>query len=220
VALETRMTEPHSAVEAVIWDFGGVFTASPFASFARFEQTHDLPQDFIRSVNRTNFNDNAWAKAERGDIGFTEFDVQFAAESRALGHEVRGGELIAALRFAFHDDMIEALRRIRQRLKTGLITNSLPADGATDAGSKRRAEVMAMFHHVIESAAVGIRKPDPRIYALMVEALGVQPSACVYLDDLGVNLKPARDMGMVTIKVDHPGPAIAELERLVGFSLG
>lgn len=206
-------------IEAVIWDFGGVFTASPFASFARFEHDHRLPQDFIRSVNRTNFNDNAWAKAERGDIGFAEFDAQFAAESRALGHEVRGAELIAALRFAFRDDMVEALRRIRARLKTGLITNSLPADGATDAGSLRRTEVMGLFHQVIESAAVGIRKPDPRIYALMVEALKVDPVNCVYLDDLGVNLKPAREMGMKTIKVDESAPAIAELETLVGFPL-
>ena len=205
--------------EAVIWDFGGVFTASPFASFARFEHEHGLPADFIRSVNRANYNDNAWARAERGDINFTEFDRQFAAESRALGHEVSGAELIAALRFAYHDEMIEALKRVRARLKTGLLTNSLPADGATDPGSLRRAELMGLFDQVIESAAVRLRKPDPRIYALMVERLGVDPRSCVYLDDLGVNLKPAREMGMATIKVEEPGPAIAALAALVGFPL-
>jgi len=207
-------------IEAVIWDFGGVFTASPFESFSRFERDHGLPPDFIRSVNRANYNDNAWARAESGAIGFAEFDTQFASESRVLGHEVSGAELIAALRFSFRDDMVEALRRIRQRLKTGLITNSLPADGAKDAGSLRRTEVMGLFHQVIESAAVGIRKPDPRIYAMMVKALDVDPKACVYLDDLGVNLKPAREMGMKTIKVDESAPAIAELQTLVGFPLG
>jgi putative hydrolase of the HAD superfamily len=206
-------------IEAVIWDFGGVFTASPFESFSRFEREHGLPPDFIRSVNRANYNDNAWAKAERGDIGFAAFDEQFARESEALGHRISGAELIAALRFAYREDMVEALRRIRQRLKTGLITNSLPADGAKDAGSLRRAEVMAMFHVVIESAEVAIRKPDPRIYAMMVEKLDVDPTHCVYLDDLGVNLKPARDLGMKTIKVEESAPAIAELEALVGFPL-
>jgi len=205
--------------KAVIWDFGGVFTASPFASFARFERDRNLPPDFIRTINRTNFNDNAWAKAERGDVGFADFDAQFRAESRALGHEISGAELIAALRFTYHEDMVEALRRIRPHLKTGLLTNSLPADGAKDAGSLKRAEIMKLFDHVVESAAVRLRKPDPRIYAVMVEALGVDPNACVYLDDLGVNLKPAREMGMATIKVDEPRPAIETLEKLVGFPL-
>jgi putative hydrolase of the HAD superfamily len=206
-------------IEAVIWDFGGVFTESPFESFARFEAERGLPNEFIRSVNRTNFQDNAWAKAERGEIDFAGFDAQFAAESRALGHEVRGADVIAVVRAHPRPEMVEALRRIRVRLKTGCITNSLPSQGAHDAGTASRAELMGLFDKVIESAVVGLRKPDPRIYAMMVKALGVAPAACVYLDDLGVNLKPARDMGMATIKVAASGPALDELAALVGFPL-
>ena len=78
---------------------------------------------------------------------------------------------------------------------------------------------MELFDHVIESAKIGMRKPDPRIYQMMVETLQVDPKRCVFLDDLGVNLKPARAMGMTTIKV-HNGPqAIAELEAATGLVL-
>ncbi len=78
---------------------------------------------------------------------------------------------------------------------------------------------MALFNHGSESAKIGLRKPDPRIYQMMTEALNVDPTRCVYLDDLGVNLKPARDMGMTTIKVLNGPQAIAELEAATGLSL-
>jgi putative hydrolase of the HAD superfamily len=117
--------------------------------------------------------------------------------------------------------MVEALRRIRARLRTGCITNNFVAmDRASPMGGLYKAEIMGLFDHVIESAKVGLRKPDPRIYAMMTEALGVDPARCVYLDDLGINLKPARDLGMRTIKVVDPDAALAELESHVGFALG
>jgi putative hydrolase of the HAD superfamily len=78
---------------------------------------------------------------------------------------------------------------------------------------------MALFDHIIESAKVGLRKPDPRIYRMMTDALGIDPKHCVYLDDLGVNLKPAREMGMTTIKVLKASQAIAELEAATGLAL-
>jgi putative hydrolase of the HAD superfamily len=117
--------------------------------------------------------------------------------------------------------MVDALRRIGTRFKTGCITNNLPANAIGSAGGRGFyvAEVMALFSHVIESARIGLRKPDPRIYRMMVEALGVEPVACVYLDDLGVNLKPAREMGMTTIKVVSAPQAIAELEMATGMKL-
>jgi putative hydrolase of the HAD superfamily len=116
---------------------------------------------------------------------------------------------------------VEALRRVASKFKTGCITNNLP-DNAIGSQSGRWlyvAEVMVLFDHVIESAKIGLRKPDPRIYRMMVEALGVDPNHCVYLDDLGVNLKPAREMGMTTIKVTSAPQAIAELEAATGLAL-
>jgi putative hydrolase of the HAD superfamily len=118
--------------------------------------------------------------------------------------------------------MVEALRRVKSRYKTGCITNNLPANaiGSREGRSLYIAEVMVLFDHVIESAKIGLRKPDPRIYQLMVETLKVDPKKCVYLDDLGVNLKPAREMGMTTIKVASGAQAIAELEAATGLKLG
>lgn len=206
-------------IEAVIWDFGGVISSSPFEAFNRYEAERGLPKDFLRTVNATNHLDNAWAKFERNEIDLDAFDRMFAEESRALGHEVPGRDMIDLLGGDLRPEMVEALRRISARLKTGCITNNIIAAASDNPRSIYKAEVMALFHEVIESAKIGMRKPDPRIYALMTGRLGVDPARCVYLDDLGVNLKPAREMGMTTIKVIDPAAALDELERAVGFAL-
>ena len=208
-------------IEAVIWDFGGVLTTSPFEAFARFETDRGLPADIIRRTNASNHWENAWAKFERAEVDIEAFDQLFAAESRALGAEVRGRDVLPLLSGDLRPEMVEALRRVKTRFKTGCITNNLPANAIGSLGGRSLyvAEVMALFDHVIESARIGLRKPDPRIYQMMVEALGVDPEACVYLDDLGVNLKPAREMGMTTIKVISAAQAIGELEVATGSVL-
>jgi putative hydrolase of the HAD superfamily len=209
-------------IEAVIWDFGGVLTTSPFEAFARFESERGLPTDIIRRTNASNHWENAWAKFERAEVDLETFDELFAAESLALGAEVRGRDVLPLLSGDLRPEMVEALRLIKSRFKTGCITNNLPANaiGSTSGRLLYLAEVMALFDHVIESAKIGLRKPDPRIYRMMVETLGVDPKHCVYLDDLGVNLKPAREMGMTTIKVVDSQQAIAELQAATGLSLG
>ncbi len=208
-------------IEAVIWDFGGVLTTSPFEAFTRFESERGLPADIIRRTNTQNPHENAWARFERAELDIESFDRLFAAESLALGAEVRGRDVLPLLSGDLRPEMVEALRRIGAVLKTGCITNNLPANSVGSAAGRSLyvAEVMALFDHVIESAKIGLRKPDPRIYRMMLEALGVDPERCVYLDDLGINLKPARDMGMTTIKVRDAAQAIAELEAATGLSL-
>jgi putative hydrolase of the HAD superfamily len=208
-------------IEAVIWDFGGVFTTSPFEAFARFETERGLPADIIRRTNANNHLENAWAKFERAEVDLETFDQLFAAESLALGAEVRGKDVLPLLAGDLRPEMVEALRVVAAKFKTGCITNNLPANSIGSLGGRSIyiAEVMALFDHVIESAKIGLRKPDPRIYRMMVEALYVDPKRCVYLDDLGVNLKPAREMGMTTIKVVNAPRAIAELEKATGLML-
>ena len=208
-------------IEAVIWDFGGVLTTSPFEAFARFEKERGLPVDIIRRTNAANHFENAWAKFERAEVDLATFDELFAAESLALGAEVRGRDVVPLLSGDPRPEMVEALRRVKQHFKTGCITNNLPANaiGSSSGRALYVAETMALFDHVIESAKIGLRKPDTRIYRMMVEALGVDPNKCVYLDDLGVNLKPAREMGMTTIKVIDGPQAIAELEAATGLTL-
>ena len=209
------------AIEAVIFDFGGVLTSSPFEAFARFETERGLPIDIIRRTNAANHLENAWARFERAEVDIDTFDTLFAEESRALGAEVRGRDVLPLLQGDLRPEMVEALKRIKAGLKTGCITNNLPANaiGSMTGRSLYIAEVMVLFDHVIESAEIGLRKPDPRIYKMMVETLKVDPKNCVYLDDLGVNLKPAREIGMTTIKVTSGAQAIAELEAATGLKL-
>jgi putative hydrolase of the HAD superfamily len=208
-------------IEAVIWDFGGVLTTSPFEAFARFEREHGLPADIIRRTNAVNHHENAWAQFERAELDIEAFDQLFATESLALGAEVRGKDVLPLLSGDLRPEMVEALRRVKEKFKTGCITNNLPANaiGSASGRSLYVAKVMALFDHIIESAKIGLRKPDPRIYRMMIDALGVDAKNCVYLDDLGVNLKPAREIGMTTIKVVSAPQAIAELEAATGLTL-
>ena len=208
-------------IKAVFWDFGGVLTSSPFDNFNRYERENGLPVDFIRGVNTHNPDDNAWAKFESNRIGPDEFDILFADESRALGHQVRGSDVIALLKGEIRNDMVEALRRCNQHFKTACITNNVrgAAASGSDDPNPNYSKVFALFGTVIESSKIGIRKPDPEIYRLACEQVGVVPEDVVYLDDLGINLKPAKAMGMTTIKVGEAGPAIAELEKVLGISL-
>jgi len=207
-------------IQAVIFDFGGVITESPFEAFSRLEQARGLPKDFIRRINSTNPHENAWARFERSELDLAGFDEAFALEAHAAGHPLRGADVLGCLQGALRPAMVKALEHIRTRAKAGCITNNVKHDDSTTTWSSPNvARVMTLFHHVIESSKVGVRKPDPRIYAMMVEALEVDPKACVYLDDLGINLKPARDMGMTTIKVLSGDQALADLEAATGFTL-
>jgi len=211
-------------IEAVIWDFGGVLTSSPFEAFNRYEAGRGLPKDFIRGINATNPDTNAWALFERNECSLDEFDELFAKESEAKGALVRGRDVVELLSGDIRPEMVEALKRCKARAKVGCITNNVAAgSGAGMARSEEKAalvgEIMSLFDHVVESSKVGIRKPDPRIYAMACEALGVSPAGSVYLDDLGINLKPAAQLGMRTIKVLNAEQALRELEEAVGFPL-
>jgi putative hydrolase of the HAD superfamily len=203
-------------IRAVLWDFGGVILSSPFEAFNRYEAANGLPTDFIRGVNATNPDANAWALLERNDVAPDEFDALFADESEALGHRIPGADVLGLLSGEIRPEMVTALDRvIRAEYRTACLTNNV-------VGGEQRMEVgdvMVMFDHVVESSKVGCRKPEPRFYEIACELVGVEPSECVFLDDLGINLKPAKAMGMTTIKVGAAEPAITELEQVLGISL-
>jgi putative hydrolase of the HAD superfamily len=201
----------------VIFDFGGVITSSPFEAFNAMEAERGLPHDFVRAVNSANPDSNAWAKFERAEIDSAEFDALFADEAEALGHRLEGSAVIACLSGDIRPEMVAALEHLKaEGFHLGCITNNVPTGhGAGMAGSAEKAkavgDILARFDHVIESSKIGIRKPDPRIYQMMCEALGVEPGACIYLDDLGINCKPAAALGMTAIKVTSGEQALAEL---------
>ncbi len=207
-------------IAAALFDFGGVILSSPFDAFAGYERDHDLPDGFLRRLNATNPDDNAWARFERNQLDAEGFCTAFEAEAERAGHPVDARAVLALLAGDLRPEMVEAVRRCSQKLKTGLLTNNVVSMGAAEmATSGPHEEVLGYFDVVVESSQVGVRKPDPRFYELACELLSITPPEAVFLDDLGVNLKPARALGMTTIKVNDPAAAIAELEAVVGFPL-
>lgn len=211
-------------IEAVIWDFGGVFTSSPFEAFNRLEAERGVPKDLIRTVNATNPDTNAWALFERNEIGAAEFDRLFLEESTALGHPIRGADVLPRLSGELRPRMVTALKACKAAgFKVGCITNNVVSEHSPGQDGAQKAagamgQVMPLFDAIIESSKAGVRKPDPRIYLMMCDILAVQPDVCVYLDDLGINCKPAAGLGMKAIKVIGVDQTLGELAAITGLT--
>ena len=213
-------------LRAVFFDFGGVILSSPFDTFNHYERDRGLPLNFIRSVNSVNHHENAWARLERSDISPTQFDQIFALESEALGHRIPGAEILALLHGELRPDMVHALDVIKASglilacLTNNVLTQQVVATDPTERARQQELQaVLARFDAVIESSKVGVRKPEPRFYEIACETVGIQPDECVFLDDLGINLKPAAQMGMITIKVVTSEQALGELAQIINLDL-
>lgn len=202
-------------IDAVLFDFGGVITTSPFDNFARLERELGIPADTIRGINATNPDRNAWAKYERNDVDVAGFCELFEAEASAIGYEIDGRAVLDCIKTEIRPFMVEALKRVNAQFRTAMLTNNFSA--GDDPGSGSHGDTKQYFEVIVESSKAGVRKPTPRFYEIACEALGVEPHACVFLDDLGINLKPARAMGMTTIKVVDPRVALAELGEVTGI---
>jgi putative hydrolase of the HAD superfamily len=200
-----------------MFDFGGVISTSPFEAFARLEAEQGLPPDFIRTVNGTNSDSNAWARLERNEIDIDAFVTMWSDEALALGFEVDAREVLSRLSGQVRPQMVTAIRACQGAgLKTACLTNNFGT--ADSVHSPETLAVYELFDAILESRVLGVRKPDPQFYELACETVGVTPPEAVFLDDLGVNLKPARAMGMHTIKVTDPDRALEELGALTGIS--
>ena len=212
-------------IRAVFWDFGGVITTSPFDSFNIYEESHNLPKDLIRTINSTNPDNNAWAKLERSEINQEEFDSLFKVESQQFGHSVPGKQVLALLKGQIRPEMVKALREIKDKLIQGCLTNNiqstedqeLETDNAAISGTHK--EIMGLFDFVFESSKENGRKPDPKFYQLACKRGKVNPNEVIFLDDLGINLKPAKALGMKTIKVVRSEDALQDLQDLLDFPI-
>ena len=200
--------------KAIIWDFGGVITSSPFEAFNEFEEANGLPKDIIRTINSENPDMNAWAQFESNSITIDQFNDLFLKEAKAKGFDIKGRDIIKLLKGSIRENMVSFLRELKSDFKLGCITNNVKSSSEENTDNETE-EAMSIFDHIIESSIVGIRKPNPEIYMMSCDALNVSPDQCIYLDDLGINLKPARELGMTTIKVIQPEDAIQEVRNLL-----
>ncbi|MEO5975291.1 MAG: HAD-IA family hydrolase [Ilumatobacteraceae bacterium] len=207
---------------AILFDFGGVIVSGPFESFNNYERVRGLPNNFIRSVNALNPHENAWAKLERSEITAAEFDQLFAIESENLGHRISGNEVLALLAGEIRPAMVHALDVLKTSgYKIACLTNNVVSTQSVPPTKREKLlkDVLSRFDAVIESSVIGVRKPETRFYEIACESIKVRPSECVFLDDLGVNLKPAAAMGMATIKVLNSDQALGELAQVLGIEI-
>ena len=209
-------------VTAVVFDLGGVITESPMEAFTAYEREAGLPEGLIRQLNSTDPDTNAWARYERNELDVAGFSAAFEAEAAARGHRIDAARVLAALRGEVRPAMVAAVRRLAEAgLPLALLSNNVAPMERTG----RLGDLLQLFDAVVESSVEGVRKPEPEIYRRALdrlsEAVGrrIEATDCAYLDDLGINLKPARALGFSTIKVVDPAVALAELSELVGFPL-
>ena len=207
-------------IKAVLFDFGGVVTTSPFEAFAQYEEANGFPVGLIRSINSTNPDDNAWAKLERSDVDADGFSELFAAEAAERGFELDGHTVLSMLAGAVRPRMVEAIRRLKSAgFAVACLTNNFVPRSDTAKARPDTEAVMAMFDVVVESSVVGVRKPEAEFYLAALARLDIEATEAVFMDDLGINLKPARAMGMATIKVVDPDDALDQLSALLDLDL-
>ena len=204
-------------IEAVLFDFGGVILSSPFEAFAAYEKEIGLPANTIRKINATDPDSNAWAQFERREVSTEDFVLLFEEEALALGYELDAQRILEGLHGSLRPSMVEALSKCSSKFKTAMLTNNITPMGEQDLDEDVK-KVVEIFDLLIESSIEGCRKPEEKFYEVACERLNVKPENCVFLDDLGINLKPARAMGMTTIKVIDPEDAIKELYEILGFT--
>jgi putative hydrolase of the HAD superfamily len=209
-------------VTAVVFDLGGVITESPMHAFAAYEAEAGLPDGLIRRLNSTDPDTNAWARYERNELDTAGFCAAFEAEAAAAGHRVDATRVLAALAGEVRPEMVAAVERLHGAgFPLALLSNNVAPMERTG----RLGDLLGLFDAVVESSIEGVRKPEPEIYRRALDRLSaavgrrLEAADCAYLDDLGINLKPARAMGFATIKVVEPADALAELAALTGLDL-
>jgi putative hydrolase of the HAD superfamily len=226
-------------IRAIIFDLGGVVLGSPLHAIAAYERELGIPANFVNRVVADTSPDGAWSRLERGEISMETFYTDFEADCQAAGQTLSARTMFERMATAAlpRPSMLKAIGRIRaEGFQTAALTNNWADNdknndknneknddqnddkkgNATNDGTRALSDRFDVF---VESSVEGLRKPDPRIYILTCERLGVEPSEAVFLDDIGSNLKAARALGMTTIKVDGPEQALAELGGVIGLEL-
>jgi putative hydrolase of the HAD superfamily len=204
--------------KAAIFDIGGVLTHSPVTRIKQYCADNGI-HDGVR-VAIFGPEDGPWSRFERSELtreGFAgEFDRHISVcETKATGPAFMEWFFQG---FGERPEMVGAVRYLKGRVKLGAITNNVSRDEPAQTRTSG-IDLPSLFEVIVESAIVGYRKPEPQIFQIACEQLGIEANEAVFLDDLGANLKGARALGMHTIKVDDTLSALDELEAALGIPL-
>ena len=206
-------------IKTIIFDFGGVITNSPIEGFKNLEKTHGYSKGLITGINMNNPDNNAWARSERGEIEIDTFLSQFEQEALEIGHDINADEILIQLYGSPRPIMIKKIISLSKSNKYKLICLTNVLKGIKKFMPKEREEVvnniMSYFDKIYESYKIGMRKPEARIYEYIIKDLEINPKETIFLDDLGMNLKTARQLGINTIKVVDPIEAIKTLDQFI-----
>ena len=206
-------------IKTIIFDFGGVITNSPIDGFKLLEEKHGYDKGIITNINMNNPDNNAWAKSERGEIDISTFLNEFEKEALLIGQRINAKEILQQLYGSLRENMINKIKLLSNSKKYKLICLTNVLKGVDIFTPKERVEavknVMSYFDIIYESYKLNMRKPEARIYKYILKELNIEPKETVFLDDLGMNLKSARQLGINTIKVIDPDDAIYELDQIL-----
>ena len=205
------------SIKNIIFDFGGVVTDSPIEGFKNLEEHYGISKGTISSIVMTNQDNNAWAKSERGEINIDTFIKEFNQEALNLGFKLDATNILKQLYGPLRPIMVEKIISLSKNFQLICLTNVLK-DVHIFSNEKRILEVkniLNYFDKIYESYKIGMRKPEKRIYEHVLNDLNIKPENTIFLDDLGMNLKTAKLLGIHTIKVVNPIKAIKELDNMI-----
>ena len=183
-------------IKFVLWDIGGVLTESPFKKFEIYEKSLSLPSGSIIKINSSNPYENAWAKLEKGLISTEEFSILFKEEAKSIGiTNINIPKLLNCLKLKINTEMVALLKLLSKNYENICLTNNFK-----DVINVELKTIYDNFTYIFESSKLNMRKPEKKIYKYVLNELNIQANQILYIDDLGINLKPAREIGFLTYK--------------------
>ena len=201
----------NNVIKIVLWDYGGVLTESPIKNFRKFENDNNYVLDSIVKINSYNKYNNAWAKLEKDEISIEKFSKLFSEEAKQFGIlNINTDKLLECLNVKLNIKMVELLENISKFYTCVCLTNNFKK-----VGSSNFKNIKHNFSLIIESSKIGFRKPEKQIYKHVLEVLKVNAKEILFIDDLGINLKPARELGFHTYKFTDTDKTISYIKNML-----
>ena len=200
-----------NAIKIVLWDYGGVLTESPIINFRKFENDNNYSLNTIVKINSDNKYNNAWAKLEKDEISIEQFSKLFREEAKQFGiPNINTDKLLECLNVKLNIKMVELLENVSKFYSCVCLTNNFKKMSSYDFEN-----IKHNFSLIIESCKIGLRKPEKEIYTYVLKVLKVSAKEILFIDDLGINLKPAKELGFQTYKFIDTNKTISYMKNML-----